>query len=633
MPTTITGLTMSSTGLTITCPTGITSGCTVVTGTCTTITSFGIKKVISGLTAPNQTWFDSNNELTNPGKVWVIDTSDFKRGNIYNFNPVTAINSNDMNYIQSGGSPILNITDLYGTYIDTTYKRMYFVGWNQFAGTSSPYNGIDLTKIGLLTYDMISNTIYHDTLPSGTLPSGTNAQYLIQNLLVTNDNIYYSYFNEDTSTQYIRYFDRNNIIPGQLGNTGTSKTTSFGGSGNSIIQVGTATNYTFWVVGGSSGGGDNTGPWNPQVYDKYFNLLGRIDVSSYLKSLNISSPNSGNRDWQNGFYDQLKNKFYLNDIGSNNLITLIPDTIHYSSVTYSAVTSIVPYLETMNNSYYTSLTFSIDPISNKLYTNFYSTPDGISTTTFFKSYETDRDSNNLLFKNLLKHTNVQTLNTVNDGQSNSLMGTFAVPYGNNGNVYSTGGTITFFNNEAVSGNTGQFNPTDLQQVDVTNGNIPMGFYTKNTVGNFCGFFDSYTDTSVNRCPLTTGYTCPSIFSVTFSGIPYNNSSTGGTPTPTIISYELNLPNEVINTTGITYVTLTGYSDTFAIMTGSIPMSHFSGFTGPNNSTSNRIYYFTNTTNYPANEITSITSLTFQYLDSNKNVLRTCANIPYVSASS
>ena len=143
MPTTITGLTMSSTGLTITCPTGITFGYIPYSGVCETVQNFEIRKTISGLTAPGSLYYSGI--TSNNGVVWVADQSEYIHGNIYWFNPLTATSVSNMNYIS-----VLKASDLYSPYIDQIYKRIYFVGTDKTSNTAIT---------GLVIYDITGNTL------------------------------------------------------------------------------------------------------------------------------------------------------------------------------------------------------------------------------------------------------------------------------------------------------------------------------------------------------------------------------------------------------------------------------------------------------------------------------------------
>jgi len=582
MPTTITGLTMSSTGLTITCPTGITFGYIPYTGVCETVQNFEIRKTITGLWGPTSLWFDSRTSDsygTYPnGRVWVADYSN-TNGNIYWFDPVTATTSSHMHYILGGtGQPILETDTFYQTYIDSTYKRIYFVGYNGSASDS---------VYGMVLYDMSTNTVihYHD---NGNTTTSVDKRQL---LYVTNDNIY---VNTDNS---IINYPRNSSIPSTSGSTpfDCTNTNGFpykhfcGGSGaNDIygafnftqISASTINSPVLWVTACPSNGGN----------------IGVISTDLNTTYTDISLPGqltwANSEYWQFSFYDQKYNKFYVSDAGSNKYYIVTP-SLDNKSGTVQTFSINKLYLQSGGVTYdYVLIGWTIDPQSGKLYAN-YNYYNGTNTTSLaYNVFELNR-TNGSIIKRLPLTQSIGNLQPVNDGNQYSLMG--SNPSRTNGS-----GSVTILNNTTNTGYTGLWDVKTMEAVDPTHNNIPVGIFTPT----------AYTITNKTVCSITQGYTCPTCT------ISYDSST---------FYYDFNLSQDVLNTTNIYSISYSAVShsgpggSSVPISANTINMSYFSG------GTSNTIYYYSGTFPLSSSSPPSPYYLNFEYKNSSGIVLSGCTS--------
>jgi len=535
-----TGLTISITGLTVTCPTGITFNYIPYSGVCETVQNFEIRKTISNLWGPQSLWFD--NRTTDSygaypnGRVWVADNSNYAGGNIYWFDPVTATTSSHMHYISGGtGQPILRTDTFYQTYIDTLYKRIYFTGYNN-AGTDSVY--------GLVIYDMTTNTIthFHD---NGSFTTGVSRRQL---LYVTNDNIYVN------TNNGILYYPRNNNIPTTSGFTSFDCVTNTFAqkhfcNSNSTGEIYGAFNFTqvssstinspmIWVTACPSNGG-NIGIMSTDLNNTF------TDISLPGQATWASS-----KYWQFSFYDQQYNKFYVSDAGSNKYYIITPSSDNKSGTVQTFNINKL-YLKGHDH---VLIGWTIDPQSGKLYGNYYLYNGTNTTSVQTVVYELNR-SNGTIKKELSLTNGVGNLQSVNDGNQYSLMG--SEPSRTSGN-----GSITILNNTTNTGYTGLWYVKTMESVDPTHNNIKTGFYVST----------AYTITDYSRCHITTGTTCPTYSAAYDSGTVY---------------YDFNITQDIINTTGYTGINYYLYGNGTSITSGTVPMSYYSG------GTPNVIYYYSN----------------------------------------
>ena len=599
-----TGLTISSTGLTITCPTGLTLTFSGYTGYCETVPSFQVLKQITSLSSPANVWFDpstgsstgtvytyrysgsviTGNTFPN-GRVWVTDVDNYSNGgNIYWFDPVTATSASHMNYIYSAGTstPLLAKSNLYSTYIDTKYKKMYYVGYFGITGHSSfpqtpQNNGVIGNVNGMIIYDITANTISQTIHPGGS-PSVPNGYYSNGVLFVTDDFIYNVQYTSNTSIQsYVRYprsgaTTANGVII-NIPITGTS------GIGYDYFLTGgakiTPIGDFFWI---SSGGGTKSGKLG--VFDKSFNLLREYVLDGIVFFTNYF--NYGTLFWGGAFYDTFNNNniLYISDYGSNNVYKIKIDA------TFSGITSMSRFsMSGITESKPYALTSWVeDPVTNYLYANI-SVQSDVQTVVLNKSYQVRRNSNvnDYFFVNKLNF-GVYSLVTATTNPSYSQPSLIGASAGNvywaaNNAGYSTDGSINIFNNSVTSGLNGIYVPTILQEYDKTNGrNIPMGIYTANTTDN--PYYIPKFPSSL-YCPINTNLACPYNTNVTQYASPNNNK----------LSYEFSISGSVINNPLLSGGTIlfTGLTaGNIPMFTDSIPISYFSG------NTSNPIYYYSNT---------------------------------------
>lgn len=501
-----------------------------LTTACEPETQFNILREITGLSTPENVWYD---ETLN--RVWVADGDNFIKGNVYWFDPTTAMTEADMTYY-----PGIKSNALYFSYIDEQYRRIYFWGTDT-NNLSQPAGSGVIT--GLVVYDMDTNTHYQ-------VSYGSNFQYERMLNFVSGNYIY----GNDNDNQEIVIFDRTSNPITILSSISIYST----GDENYFTYANKWTNVgnMIWIVAGSGNyAGGNIGVFNQ-------NLILQATITLPGTSVVPSSDNGNDAWWQTGFYDEQTNKFYVNDLGSNNLYIVDVNTTTYTSGTVT--TRSLTYM-TENRKYVFGV-FSVDPVSNKLYASFQKFDQiGVSPITS-KSYEVNRETTQ--FVKLFNNIGIGELKIVNDGTyTNSLMGVFG------GNVlWGTGypspaytdGTVTIYNNTTPGNNSGIVNVLTLEQYIVGNGvstgitklNLP---YINNVINP--DYIPPYLDETI--CPIIYTETCPTITSKPFATGCYYEFDIINTVklNPAIAYIKVNLldvGNSVITSTTITAPFTTNY---------------------------------------------------------------------------
>ena len=407
--------------------------------------AFGIVKVITGLSSPANVWYD-----TVTSKVFVADLDD-TAGNVYWFNPNTAVNAADMIH-----STAVNDRYLYNNAIDPIFRRIYFVG--KESG-------------GLLVYDIDTNT-------TSVVAFGTNGiPYSRGVLLVTSSKIY---CNDGANSIVI--IDRTSLTI-----TTIIPKTSIPGPGyfslniDGLIEVGNQ----IWVCAGSGNSNIGTiGVFNPLFTTNIDNIV--------LPGQAIWTGGTGTQQWQSIFFDQTSNQVYVCDFGSNRryVINAFSRTI--------LDTRVVENLEGKTN---LGIAWTIDPLSNKLYAAYgmVNNPNDIPIN---RMYEEDRTTFKYLkiFPNQY-YTRLMPIN----GQNKSLGVNTGLPFWATNPSSSTDGTITVISNGLNGGNTGFKLTTVLQEVNANANNAPTGQTKPNNISD-PDYISPMIDTTT--CPIVYTLDCP-----------------------------------------------------------------------------------------------------------------------------
>lgn len=417
---------------------------------CETENPFEVLKTITGFSSPSNAWYDDINKL-----VYVTDLDDVA-GNVFWFDPLTATT-----YSHAIHSTAVTFTDVYTTYIDTDYRRMYFAGKDTG---------------GLIVYDI-------DTDTKTTSPYGTNGAYRRIGLSV-GDN--YIYANGGTTPNSVEIMVRT----GTTVVSGTTKLYSdipggyFGVQLPLIFEIPSGSTKNIWTVGG--GGASST--------------IGDIGIFDLTLTTNISSivlsgvtTWDGGRYWQSGFYDKEYDKFYVSDYGSNQVFVI--DTVSNIVIYNRKITN----LETKTNS---ETYWVLDPTNGRLYEVHNLRNSSIDSTVIAHTYEINRTTYDYL--TLYKNIGVTNLTPVS-GTNYRIGVSPYIPHWAGG-MWNTDGTVTYFSNSINGSNNGLVDVlTLIEENSFTH--IPTGNVKPNSPLDpdyIAPFIDYVT------CPLTYTTTCPDI---------------------------------------------------------------------------------------------------------------------------
>jgi hypothetical protein len=545
---------------------------------------FEITYQLTGISTPYNVWYDSDTD-----KVWVADADNYLDGNIYWFNPSTGNTSESaVTYITgaTGYTSHLRANKLYSTFIDTIYKRIYFVGKS---------DGPAPTVVnGMIIYDITGNTIQH-------IPYGSNTDYKRGLLFYTDNYIYSNIFVGSTSAVTATHTDL--IRVDRINPSGTTPTVLsgltefdhfFAGFVPVGVEVNTGTTLSetrYWFV--SSAGASSTG--NIYIFDSDFNYQSTIILTGQSTT---GTTGLGGRYWQSIFYDKVKNKVYVSDIGGGFTWVFQPSS-NYESAT---VLKIFDFKNVMESKYSDSrpvVYFSIDPVSDKLYFGVAITNNvNGDVTAIKKTYEVDRDTFEI--KRLITGYTLQRLDIVTDEYgNNSLMG----PDGGNpywgGGSWNTDGKIVFYNNSVGNSNTGNVVVDELQLYNINTG-LPTGTIIDNT-SNLDQYIAPFPDTvatgstyeGVSGCPITYTLTCPTI--------------TKTSPSTTQINYEVNIVDSVKNNPNIATIKVSA-------LDSGLNVDDFDTYSPPFNNYYSGIFSGLTVDTY---------SIKVEYLDSGATVLSGC----------
>lgn len=452
---------------------------------CETSGGFSIYKTITGASSPSKVWLD-----TTTNRTYIAD-QDNPLGNVYWFDHNTATTIGDFTYSAAVVDP-----ELYFTYIDSTYRRIYFLGRN----TS-----------GLLVYDI-------DTDTTSTVVFGINGAFNRLTLLVTNNRIYCSNKLPVNSIVIIDRASLSIINTKAISSIPNNTRFTSGGGGYSLNSVGSK----IYVVAGSGSAVSSVG-----VYDADLNT----------NTTNITLPSTAffdfSRYWQSGFYDDTSDQFYVSDYGSSRryVIDASTDTLIDNQQAFNK-----------QGKTYSTCNWGLNPVTNELYCGVRFVNNAFDSSPVIRTYKVDRVTHAFLdmYEDVLIENNTLITGTDKAIGLSAGLNFWSVP--NTG--YNTDGIINFFDMSSGTDNTGMKIVTTLQEVDANNGDAPTGNTKPNDLGD-PDYITPYED--LTDCPLVTSIACPINAVITFT----NSLDT--------VEYEFSLPNSVINNPAIDKIEVQGYN--------------------------------------------------------------------------
>jgi hypothetical protein len=353
-------------------------------------------------------------------------------------------------------SATINDRYMYNAYIDSTYRRIYFVGMNSG---------------GLLVYDI-------DTDTTSVVSYGTNAAFSRITLEVFGSTILCN----DQATNLI-LINRNPLsLASTIPFAGIPNPTRFNEA------VGYESNGTvYYVHGGSSGDFPSVGVYNSTFTSNITDI-----------TLTGAAIFEGGKYWQAAFYDPISTNLYVSDFGSNNRYTI--------NTTTNLVTHQATFLNRQGKSF-TTASWTTHPITGELFclvSYLNSSADGSQIRRTYKQNRTTQ-----AFEEMYDGEYFDGLVSVNS--TDRVIGC------NPGGVYWNGvttadGSITVLSSSTGSDNTGTQIVNTLVEVDAANGNTPTGNTKSNTFGD-PDYIAPVTNTT--DCPITVNLNCPDDIITTF----------------------------------------------------------------------------------------------------------------------
>jgi hypothetical protein len=420
------------------------------TSTCESEGGFSVSKLITGLSSPANVWYDPVNSL-----VYVADNDDIN-GNVYWFNPNTATTYADMIH----SSQVMD-QNLYQSFIDPIYRKIYFIGKN---------------SNGLIVYDIDTNT--KTTVVFGS--NGTNYNRI--SLTVTATRIYVRHDIDQTFTILNR---STRAIISTVNIADIPNNTRFSG-GSALVSVGTE----LWAVAGSGSSVSTVGVYNQ-------------DLTSNITNITLTGAAIWDNAlyWQLGFHDPVGNKVYISDIGSNKRFVI-------DATSRTVVNArVIGNREGKSN---VLLNWTINPINNELLAIFAGLNSSLDGSPIQRMYPEDRTS--YLYTNMFENQSYSGLSQITG--TNKVVGCDpGVSFPTGIGTYNVDGKTTILSNSIGGINTGRKIILTLKEVDANNGNSPTG----NVKDNLVGDPDYIAPVTSSDCSVTYTTTCPADKATSFVG--------------------------------------------------------------------------------------------------------------------
>ncbi len=401
---------------------------------------FSIVKTITGLKSPAQAWFDP---ILN--RVWVGDLDD-PLGNVYWFDPATAVSPSDMNHVTA-----VMQDNLYNCYMDGPNRRIYFVGANTG---------------GLIVYFIDTNT-------ASLVPFGTNGPFRRVVLTVAGNNILCNDGNDN-----LVVIDRTTLTVSAVTAFTSLPTSNHFTSGPFILMpVGAS---EIWVCSNNNGLIGTVG-----VYS--------LDLATHFTEITLPGAAvwSGgfNHYWQSIVYDATSNTVLAADAGSSRRYVI------------DAATKTVLDTQTATDKEgkLTALyTWTLNLLTNELLCLYQGLNSSSDPSPKKRVYKQDRAT--YAFTDMIINQYFNNLNSI--GGTSQLVGMDTGPTISGG--LDTDGTITVLSNTTGTDNTGREIINTLEEVDANNGDAPTGNTKPNMIGD--PDYEPPIDPSAD-CPVTVSLDC------------------------------------------------------------------------------------------------------------------------------
>ena len=276
-------------------------------------------------------------------RVYVVDFDDVD-GNVQWFDPNTFAGAGDMT-VYAGIKKTV-----YSAIVDKTRKKIYLVGQNTG---------------GMMVYDIALDTL------SSVVPYGADVAFGRLFITLENDNrIYCSYSNGGTQQVVIINPDTLSVI-----STIDSSTVP---SGSSFLTNGyrvKVVDGNVWSIAGAGRAGGGVA-----IYNSTFTTL----LSTIALPGSATVPGWGSSAfWGNCFYDEEKDRFYVNDIGSSKLYII--DTTSNTIVKTFTFTN-------REGKAYAEFNYKLDENTNKLFLGYRAFDTPSDATSITRSYLLNRDT-------------------------------------------------------------------------------------------------------------------------------------------------------------------------------------------------------------------------------------------------
>lgn len=398
-------------------------------------------KNITGLSSPINTWFD---QVT--GRMYVADGDDIL-GNVYWFNPNTAVSFSDMIH-----SSVVQDQQLYNNFIDGINRKIYFVGAN---------------SNGLIVYDIDTNT-------KTVVGFGTNAAFARTLLTVTDDFIYCN----DGNTSIV-IIDRVTLtVVGTRLVSGIPTPSHFDDGPFQIIQV----NSELWVCSGNNGSIGTIG-----VYS--------LDLLTHITEITLTGAatwtGGGGNFWQTMFFDVASGQVYAGDIGSAKRFVI------------DAATRVVLDIKTAVNlggKSNAQFSWTVNPVTGDLLALYEGLNSSVDSARIYRVYVEDRATFD--YENMYEGQNYSRLSAIIG--TDTVVGSNPGAFFWTGPGYATDGNITILGNSTGDQNTGRLITDTLEEYDHNNGDIATGPQKPNTIDDV----DYVEPEFPSTCEVVASVDCP-----------------------------------------------------------------------------------------------------------------------------
>lgn len=413
---------------------------------------FSVVKEIDGISSPAKTWYD---EVT--GRVYVADYDD-PAGNVYWFDPVTAVAAGDLVHSAAVAS-----AQYYNALIDPIKRRIYFIG----------------LPTGMRVYDI-------DTDTSSLVAFGSAGSFQRISILLTATHIIV--YDVSIGSGSFVFVNRDTLaVDTTLAIGSVPNNSRFSMGSFSMAEVGSE----IWVVAGSGSVVSTVGIYSADLLTNHANI-----------TLPAAAAWDGAKYWQSIFYDDTSGQVYVGEWGSNKRYVID-----------SATRTILDARVVGNKNGKTNILhfWNKNPITDEILLMTSSQDDSTDATPVRRIYIEDRTT--FLYKAM--YTDQSYFELVRITGTNNLVGSLpGNPVWSGDPDYEIDGSITILSTSVGGDNTGREIIVMLQEVDANDGNAPTGETKPNVIED-----EDYIEPieESEDCELIVGIDCPAHVATTFAG--------------------------------------------------------------------------------------------------------------------